>query len=475
MQEDTYLGNGADPLSLNLYTYCVNNPLIYWDPTGHAAATPTTIYDSKGNASTGYIINGTTYKDAAGTQRIDNGTTVKTGDGYYQLQNGVGVKVSGPPASSSSSSSSSNKTSSSSSSSSSTGTAVKVTLANGNETTGYIVNGITKMADGSDVPIGSVVETKNGDYMKTQSGGVAVTPTTVVLKNGAVTTGYISKADNLTYMLGGTRPEVGSAVVTANGTYKMTTSRGALLPSTLNGTLSKGSSGDAVLVLQVQLNVKSNAGLVLDGKFGSITQAAVIAYQATNGLATDGRVGPLTSAALGFGYVAPTTKSTSTIVGTAQSSEEMTYAYAHMAALAFKELYFEKSQNERQEYFAFIDEKTNGRFVLSMVTTSAECLGKNVDDLTYAERKMVTFINDGSHTAKIHTHWDPNGNLSFSYYDYVPSSSGYMPMYLVNGNGEVLYCNTYKPEDLFEGDPGGYTAPVYISGMYDTDTFNRHK
>jgi RHS repeat-associated protein len=35
MQEDTYRGNSADPLSLNLYTYVSNNPLVYWDPTGH--------------------------------------------------------------------------------------------------------------------------------------------------------------------------------------------------------------------------------------------------------------------------------------------------------------------------------------------------------------------------------------------------------------------------------------------------------
>ena len=33
MQEDTYLGSTADPLSLNLYAYCKNNPLIYYDPT----------------------------------------------------------------------------------------------------------------------------------------------------------------------------------------------------------------------------------------------------------------------------------------------------------------------------------------------------------------------------------------------------------------------------------------------------------
>ncbi|HEX9060909.1 MAG TPA: RHS repeat-associated core domain-containing protein, partial [Clostridia bacterium] len=35
LQEDTYLGDPNDPLSLNLYTYCHNEPLMYDDPTGH--------------------------------------------------------------------------------------------------------------------------------------------------------------------------------------------------------------------------------------------------------------------------------------------------------------------------------------------------------------------------------------------------------------------------------------------------------
>lgn len=35
LQEDTYTGDIKDPLSLNLYTYCHNNPLVYYDPTGH--------------------------------------------------------------------------------------------------------------------------------------------------------------------------------------------------------------------------------------------------------------------------------------------------------------------------------------------------------------------------------------------------------------------------------------------------------
>lgn len=34
LQEDTYSGRPNDPLSLNLYTYCYNNPIAYDDPTG---------------------------------------------------------------------------------------------------------------------------------------------------------------------------------------------------------------------------------------------------------------------------------------------------------------------------------------------------------------------------------------------------------------------------------------------------------
>jgi RHS repeat-associated protein len=35
LQEDTYTGDAKDPLSLNLYTYCHNEPIMYWDPSGH--------------------------------------------------------------------------------------------------------------------------------------------------------------------------------------------------------------------------------------------------------------------------------------------------------------------------------------------------------------------------------------------------------------------------------------------------------
>ncbi|HAN09696.1 MAG TPA: hypothetical protein DCP90_03685 [Clostridiales bacterium] len=35
LQEDSYKGDRNDPLSLNIYTYCNNEPMMYYDPTGH--------------------------------------------------------------------------------------------------------------------------------------------------------------------------------------------------------------------------------------------------------------------------------------------------------------------------------------------------------------------------------------------------------------------------------------------------------
>ena len=37
ISRDSYAGKLEDPLSLNLYTYCANNPIYYSDPTGHIA------------------------------------------------------------------------------------------------------------------------------------------------------------------------------------------------------------------------------------------------------------------------------------------------------------------------------------------------------------------------------------------------------------------------------------------------------
>ena len=42
LSEDSYTGDIRDPLSLNLYIYCANNPVMFVDPSGHVAITITT-------------------------------------------------------------------------------------------------------------------------------------------------------------------------------------------------------------------------------------------------------------------------------------------------------------------------------------------------------------------------------------------------------------------------------------------------
>lgn len=59
-------------------------------------------------------------------------------------------------------------------------------------------------------------------------------------------------------------------------------------------TLRKGSIGGAVKELQNLLNKKINAGLVVDGDFGTKTHTAVTLYQSKNNLSMDGIVGTLT-------------------------------------------------------------------------------------------------------------------------------------------------------------------------------------
>ena len=49
LQEDTYRGSLNDPLSLHLYAYCFNNPLRYFDPTGHMGAAIRAAEEALGN------------------------------------------------------------------------------------------------------------------------------------------------------------------------------------------------------------------------------------------------------------------------------------------------------------------------------------------------------------------------------------------------------------------------------------------
>lgn len=56
----------------------------------------------------------------------------------------------------------------------------------------------------------------------------------------------------------------------------------------------KGSEGATVKSLQALLNAKNNAGLIVDGEAGSLTDSAIRAYQKAKGLEVDGEAGKAT-------------------------------------------------------------------------------------------------------------------------------------------------------------------------------------
>ena len=67
---------------------------------------------------------------------------------------------------------------------------------------------------------------------------------------------------------------------------------------TFTQNMKQGSVGNEVMELQKFLNNAGFGTLVVDGKFGPMTRAAVVKFQLANGLVGDGVVGPLTRAVL---------------------------------------------------------------------------------------------------------------------------------------------------------------------------------
>jgi len=68
--------------------------------------------------------------------------------------------------------------------------------------------------------------------------------------------------------------------------------------STVSNFLKKGAKSEKVSWVQESINTLMNAGLEVDGNFGSVTENAVKKFQAANGLDADGVVGPSTIAKL---------------------------------------------------------------------------------------------------------------------------------------------------------------------------------
>lgn len=154
-------GGGWYQLGADGKGYAISNP--YAGMTGNTGGTqswgtqqkPIAVqyWDANGNRQIGYMINGQTYVDQAGTQRIGIGSRVQTGNGLYEMTANGGVLVPGY-------------------------TQTTYEDAYGNKHIAYIgQDGLTytNPVTGERIPVGSIVQTANGKYVMTANGGVPIT------------------------------------------------------------------------------------------------------------------------------------------------------------------------------------------------------------------------------------------------------------------------------------------------------------
>ncbi|OPX41868.1 tRNA(Glu)-specific nuclease WapA precursor [Ruminiclostridium hungatei] len=87
LQEDTYLGSAGDPLSLNLYTYCHNEPVMYVDPTGHADAKITELAKAAGGEAKWNSQNSSVTVTIGGVSRTFGYNEIKLVNGSAIIEN----------------------------------------------------------------------------------------------------------------------------------------------------------------------------------------------------------------------------------------------------------------------------------------------------------------------------------------------------------------------------------------------------
>ena len=183
MQEDTYRGSARDPLSLNLYTYCSNEPVMYYDPSGHAG-TSVKVTMPDGSTKSATITNGVTTMSGGGAPPPGSIVHAANGKNYYVTSSGAGIEVN------------------------SKGTAtVTITSPSGIPTTtsGTVINGVTYVK-GDRPTAGSIVQIGSNMYImeatKGAVGGVqgkAITSASqVTILNTPSKSGILGRSVNTT-------------------------------------------------------------------------------------------------------------------------------------------------------------------------------------------------------------------------------------------------------------------------------------
>lgn len=95
MQEDTYQDDG-----LNLYAYCKNNPVTYYDPSGYCGENSGIIAGDGGEGWSDSIVNGKTpasrladkVRGLSNSKRPNTVAVIRTADGkYYVGYNSAGI------------------------------------------------------------------------------------------------------------------------------------------------------------------------------------------------------------------------------------------------------------------------------------------------------------------------------------------------------------------------------------------------
>jgi murein DD-endopeptidase MepM/ murein hydrolase activator NlpD len=293
MSQDTYTGNPGDPLSLNLYTYCRNNPIRYTDPSGHADVPVRSSNASQGNTvswkagatagkSTVVI---TTKSGATSTLKEGKDYYISGGTAYYTNNTANAVRSTNEKQGSTvkwSAGSSSGKSTITVSNSSSKSTVLK-------EGSDYYLGNDGKAYYYSNVRTVNEAKNKTVNYSAGATSGsstIRIGSSGGVLKEGK---DYYIGSDSMAHYMNGPAPFKSTNQISSTSSG----SSSASISHAYSGSLSVENKANAwreVTRVQVWLNELGNYSGKTDGAFGELTREAVVQYQSSRGMSATGVV-----------------------------------------------------------------------------------------------------------------------------------------------------------------------------------------